>query len=288
MDTALENCECVILDEIGVMDFEAYIIPNVFRRIAALDSWEEPSILAVGAVIDGVPCGAAVAQLLETDEVFLHSIAVDEKYRNNGIGSKLLDAILGRSAEEMDPGDGLELALFLHADYVLADEALACFEGFLKKNGFTDFADAAPVYIFDDEKAVKLARPSAAAKCFAGIPDADASQLEAFFAEQGIYPDLTLSFFNGTEDAPKCLLLVQNPEEDVYLVTGTSRAADADMEDMDELFRAALHAIAGRSEHFRLVVNPERNAFPALWSRYEDACALKSVHREAGAYLVLE
>ena len=290
MKAVSENCEYVILDETGVIDFESYIIPNVFHRITAPDSWEEQSILAVGAVIDGAPCGAVVAQLLETNEVFLHSIVVDEKYRNNGIGSTLLDAVLQRSEEELepDPGEDHDFMIFVHADYALSGDALTRFEDFLKKNRFTDFLDAAPVYVFDNEGAAGLGRPSAAAKCFAEIPGVDAAQLETFFTEQGIYPDLTLSFFNGTEDEPKCLLLVQNPEEGVYLMTSTDQEAGTGMEDLDELFRAALHAIAERSKQFRLVVNPERNAYPELWSRYEDVCALKSVHREAGAYLVFE
>ena len=63
--------------------FSAFVMPEILPRL------EEPTFFLAGAVENGQPVGAAVLEV-ESDRAHLHSIAVAEDRRRNGIGSALL------------------------------------------------------------------------------------------------------------------------------------------------------------------------------------------------------
>lgn len=290
MKTEIKNLEFVVIDEVGIADFKDYIIPQVYSEIYSLDSFEDEMIFAVGAVAGGKPIGAIIAQLLESDEIYIHSIIVDKDYRRMGIGTQLLNAAIQIGEEDIDPnpGEDYDFKAFVHTEYALSGEDLAVFDDFLKKNAFADFFDYPPVYIFDSEKIAKIGKPCANAIPFSAMDGITQDEIEEFFNDQGIYPETELSFFNGTVDQPKCLLMVQNLKDGVYTVSSTNEAEDGNAADLEELFLAAIDAISKREDRFKLVVNCAMNAYPELWDKYEKLCMIKSTHREAGLYIVFE
>ncbi len=104
--------------------FAGYVLPYVRSRIAA--SADPDAYLIIGAIWNGLACGAAVVEWDEDDGTLL-SLFVDPKSRGCGVAGHMLDLLLEEGARL-----GKD-TLFI--DYILKDEELAAMDALVISKG---------------------------------------------------------------------------------------------------------------------------------------------------------
>lgn len=102
--------------------FVGYMLPHIPKMLAQRGE----DCTALGAMWDGVACGAAV---VEWDEIggVLRSLFIDPKARGNGIAGHLTDLLLEEGARR-----GKEV---LYANYVLKGDELAAMDAIVARRG---------------------------------------------------------------------------------------------------------------------------------------------------------
>lgn len=130
------------LDRRELPGFRPYLLPET---AAALER-QDPAVTALGAVTGRSSCGAVAARQGPDGMMEVTDLFVDAAARGQGVGGRLLDALM----ERVD-ADGLT------ADFVLREEELPAMEGLLASRGFSlegtrSRVFAVPSVSFHDDK----------------------------------------------------------------------------------------------------------------------------------------
>lgn len=279
-------------DAAGVEIFQDFILDNVYVQIAQLPDLKEESIIVIGAETDGKPVGAAVAQLFEDYEIYIHSIMVADEYRRQGVGTELLKEVLNVCLMAYDPAfvfNTLHDEFFVHLEYALPEPEKTDFEAFLKAFGFARFYDFPALYIFRSGQLAGLGRKCSGVTAVVETEGADPELVADFFEETGLYPDPELCFFTGTEDEPRCVMMAQPLGDGTYQISGVNTDEESSREqDLQDLFFHMIYAIEQKNDSFVLLVNEMQNQEEDFWKRISETHGETIPHREAALLVSFE
>ncbi len=144
------NITAITIEELP--RYEDLILPYIYEELedCAVDLADD-NYLCLAAEVeneDGIlfPVSVLIMLLEANDDLAVLSIYTLPEYRRQGIASKLLDKALfvARRLFVFEEGEDEDF-INLKAIYRLSDEFRIPFEGFLKKNNFTDF------YLLDEQ-----------------------------------------------------------------------------------------------------------------------------------------
>lgn len=125
--------ECVSLDKTLLPDFDKLLLPQASALL-----WEgNAETMAVGALYEGIPCGAAAVCYGETDAELI-SIFVADGLRRKGVASLLLLLLLDDCRAK---GYGS-----ISANFALPEAELNEMSSFLMENGFAEQTTVSHIY----------------------------------------------------------------------------------------------------------------------------------------------
>ncbi len=120
-------------------NYKDLILPMVYEELSEQEDMETEYI-CLSTWMDEKPTAAIIAEPEGNGDINLLSIWTDQKYRNIGVASQLLDKMLEVALnlydwEEGQYGDDIVLKTM----YCLSDKYRRVFEAWLQKKDFTDF-----------------------------------------------------------------------------------------------------------------------------------------------------
>ena len=292
MEKTMRKFNIAETDAAGVQNFQDFILDNVFAQIAQLPDLKEEGIIVIGAVADGKPVGAAVAQLFEEYEIYIHSIMVADEYRRQGVGTQLLQEVLNVCLMAYDPAFILNPQhdeFFVHLEYALPEPEKTDFEGFLKAFGFAKFYDFPALYVFRSGQISGLGKKCPGVSSVVEAEGADRELIADFFEETGLYPDPELCFFTGTEEEPRCLMIAQPLGDGTYQISGVNTDEESSREqDLQDLFFHMIYAVQQKNDSYTLLVNEMQNQEEDFWKRIAETHGETISHREAALVVSFE
>lgn len=284
--------EFVRLNTEGIAAFRNVILEHVYTQLLQMEDFDEEGVIVLGALAGDVPVAAVAAQLYLGDEIYIHSIAVDEAYRRQGIGTELVRTLLSLAFSEYAPDAAEDAQPFdcsLNIEYALPEADRPGFEEFLKAVGFYGYSEYPGLYFFNSEQVSSLGKESPDVFFAKDAEGADADSLTAFFEEAGLYPDPDLCFFTGTEEEPSCLMMTEP------MISGDYRVISVNMEEetpkaaeIEKLLLATIAELRKKTEVFRLLVNGQQNAENDFWEAFAQEHGEKLYHRKAVLTAVFE
>lgn len=284
--------EFVRLNTEGIDAFRNVILDHVYAQLTEMDDFDEESVIVLGALADDVPVGAVAAQLYLGDEVYIHSIVVEEAYRRKGVGAEIVRTLLSLALTEFAPDiadDPHSFDCNLYIEYALPEADRPGFEAFLRAVGFYGYSEYPGLYFFSAEQAASLGKESPDVFLAKDAEGADADSLAAFFEESGLYPDPDLCFFTGTEDEPSCLMMTDSIGNGDYRVISVNMEEEqSKAEEIEKLFLATIAGLRKKTDTFRLMVNGQQNAENDFWEAFAEAHGEKLHHRKAVLTAVFE
>ena len=274
----------VRFDRDGMADFDAWILPDVYEELLAEDEFAGNGIIAIGALREDEPCGAAICTRRGDGSLSLISIAVAEPERRSGLGRRMLDAAVREGVETVpwSGADGAEKQIELHTEYVMPEEEIASFDEFLHAYGFRDYSTLPPVYALNSAAGAPLLALSSIAE----LPDAGEA-LCAALEESDLPIDPELSFCVG-DAAEADMVFVTNPAGDhTYFLTSDVFGAveKTDFEQgMLSVLRKIEDADAGATVLAPAALQPYADVVERLARKGGQVC----IHRDASCYIVFK
>ena len=275
-----ETYQIVTFQRDQMTDFCDQILPDIYSELLAAENFDAEGVVAVGAVREGAPCGAAICAFAGDRSISLISIVVDEAERRRGLGRQMVDAAVNEAMHAVEaqlPGMP-DLNLELDAEYVLPEEALDGFEAFLRACGFRHFTTLAPVYLLNAADG----SAKTALRAFDELPD-EGEALCGMMEELDLSIEPTLSFCTADEG----IVFVTNPAgEQTYIITSTVEAGVSKAD-----YRAAALSVLQRIEAaapgatviFAASAQPYADVIEALAAENGKICR----HKTAACYILL-
>lgn len=290
------NIEYVRVREDDLFDFKGLILPNIYEELTVLGDFDAANILVVGAVehIDtagnsvgaDIPIGLAVGGWKKDRELFIYSIFVSENYQRQGIGSGLLESLIGLAAGNLTGilvRENGVVDIFVHVDYALPAAERMAFELFLKANGFTDFAEGPAIYLLDSKK-------MGAASTHTGTTPlsdvGDRTDLSTLFGTIGIAYDPDCSVFLGSAEEPKLIILAE-VVNDGNLALSSKAFVPISEESYADVVNDAVCAVCAKYGEPILSVNTQFNEHPEFWKAQAKNAGEIYERVEAGMYAIL-
>ena len=272
-------------------DFRHFILPHVYEDLVRTDNFDEDSIVAIAALVQGVPAGVVIARLLEEEEIFIFSIMVADNYRGVGIGNELIEYLMQIGTQTYAPrfgARGKSVRLFLHTEYALSGKELENFESFLKAEGFSDFYDKRNAYMFRLADLKDIAQPDETAVSLNKLQGVNQEDLTDFYLLSGITPALNLSYYSGSDDDPEFVMLMHHEGQDLLSVSCNSRKEDCSFENFKRLAARCINEALEGNPDYSLLVNGSYNIFENFWAELAAAKGETYRCREAGLYAMIE
>jgi len=276
----------------GIDDFRAVILPNIWEQLAVADSYEELGLQLIGALQDDEPVGALVAQFLENEEVTIDSLYVRSDCRLQGIGSTMLQQLCALAAERYPHAVSEDFPLLLHMEYALPAEDCGAFESFLQKQGFRDFLEKEPSYLFERsciETALRK-QESSTGNIFplSAMESYDEAEFADYFEAAGFTADPAHCFLHCVGEEPDFLVSAMPGDENDFYLSSTTGGAEPDGKVCGDTVRALLRALCAEYADFELIVDGEINEALPLWEELAACGGSVYRRREAGMYAVFE
>ncbi|MCQ2551831.1 MAG: GNAT family N-acetyltransferase [Clostridia bacterium] len=276
-------------DDLG--DFKSVILPSIYEELFLLDRFDNKSVSAIAAMVDGVPVAALIGQITGEAEAKIHSIYVSTDYRRMGIATELLNRFLSICNQELDPtfGDDNNLvAVMVSTEYSLPEDMAKAFESFLYAKGFRLFDEKADVYYFESEQLADFGKKENGVFCFTDIEGTDEKEIFDYYDSMNITAAVKYSFYAGTKDDPNIMLLVSAEDDDVYSFTSVKLSETADEAEYDKLISAAINAIKEDNKTFTIIADGERNILHTYWQSLAHKYGEIVKHTIAGLAAVFE
>lgn len=281
-------------------DFKSVILPNISEQLLQIEGTEdEGNIICIGAVNEKGPQGAAIAQLLADQEVYIHSIYVDPEERRRGVGKELMSGVLTEALAVFSENNDREespVEVFIHTDYALPSSEKQEFDDFLKSVGFTDFLNLGECYLAE-KKDVEKSVIGPALKSdyknkrdiisFSDLAEDSLEILNELFEDADLQIEPSLSFAIKEGDDLKAYVWAELGIDDEFVIR-SSGSEDTTEREFAELLAAVINAIGKENGEFTLVADSEANIQPAVFEKIfkdSDCCFKRS---EAGMYVVFE
>ena len=276
--------EYVTFQRTDVADFDELILPNIYGELLACESFADHNVICVGAFDGGKPCGALVSVLSGDDELRILSIWVEPEARGNGVGSEMIRLALAEVVNEVR-ADGGYLKLTVSIDYALPAALCAEFEAFLASAGFKSITEDGRVY------SLTAPRCGGGDTVVTALSDASEGFVTEFFnaVEEAELPvDADLSFFTGTEDDQRILILSYLTGDGDVMISSSVFADDVTKEEYENALGKVFDAIRTENGDVFVAARADSNVFGEVWekvaSEYGEVCVEKSARR----YLVIE
>jgi len=284
----MQNREIVRFSNDGLYDFKPYILPDVFEQLLIAQDYEKLQLVCAGVLVDDKPMGAAIAQLLENNEIYLQSIIVDEEVQRQGIGTALLNGILGEALPMFASDNDIEAMptrIFLHTHYVLPKEEVASFDNFLKKFGFAEIYEMEDCCYIDG---TKLNIPADFKKpqniiSFSEDANGNDEELEAFFRVNKIDFDSNHAFILTDGKKSKAVIYAESGVDDEYFV-GAYAVAEISDKEFEDLFFSLATAIKKDTPNFYFAIDEHEITNPQHLEKIAAGSLELFAHKEAGYY----
>jgi len=288
----MPNREIVRFFKDGIYEFKSYILPDVFDQLLIARDYDDLQIVCAGAFSDGKAVGAAVAQLLENNDVFLQSIIVDPEYQRQHIGTDLLKGILADAFSEFSAANDIEALptnLFLHADYVLEKDEIQGFDAFLSSFGFNDFYEMEDCCYIEGSK---LNMPKdfvqpAGIISFACDSAEKGDSIATYLLSLQLDVNPEYAFLLKDSEDSKAIIVAENGMDGEFFVSSFSKSDISDQE-FEGLFYSLVKAVKVDHPDFIFVADEHDITNPvALETLSGDALEI-FIHKEAGYYCIFE
>ena len=281
------DIEYVTFERDGLEDFRNVILPDIYGDLFVTDDFGDRAVLAVGALSEGTPVAAVIAQLLEDGTADVKSVYVDEDYRRAGIGTELIKGILSLSRDLLAQTVDIEnanLEVCVRVQYVFPKNDLDDFEAWLKKVGFSDFADYPDIYMFEDRLPEVNVKQPEAVHPLSDIPDVAEDEMVNLLREMGIAPVPQYSFYSGDVAEPDIMLLAESSDMESFRLL--SVAADESGSENQYLSLAAkvFDEVRKTQPDAVVFVDSGKNLYPDLWKKLAKKSGVLK-RREAGLYV---
>lgn len=279
-----EKYEIVSFIRTQMPDFYDWVLPDVYAELLGVEDFADEGVIAVGALRDGEPCGAAVCVFTDAGVFSLISIMMDEAERRQGGGRLLLDAAVNEALRLTDwemTGQPVK-KLELRTEYVMREDEIADMDRFLSAYGFRDFTDMPPVYLYN----VAIGRETIRLTPLTDFPDEEA-ELYAALEESDLAPDPELSFCVGdAQDTP--LVFVTNPAGDsTYFVT-SGILGEIGQEDFGQAFLSVLKKIGDTDADATVIAPATAHTYADVLERLARESGTVCSHRQASCYILLQ
>ena len=281
------DIEYVTFERDGLEDFRDVILPDIYGDLFITEDFGERAVLAVGALAEGEPVAAVIAQLLEDGTADLKSIYVDEDYRRIGVGTELIKGILSLSRDRLAETVNLELTdleVCVRAQYVFPKNDLADFEAGLKKVGFSDFAEYPDIYMFEGTLPEVVGSRPEAVHPLSALPDVTEEDMGNLLRSAGIAPAAGFSFYSGDIAEPDMLLLAETSDMEAYRLYSVDAVGGGSEKDYLTLVGRVFDEFRQKQPDAVIFVDSDKNLYPDVWKKLaKKGTDLK--RREAGLYV---
>lgn len=291
MKKELNNLTYVFFDEEGLQDFKNLILPDVYEVLFLTDSFAEDAIVTVGALVDQVPVGAAVAQIFEDNIVNLSSIYVDEEYRNLGIGKGLMDSVLSGVYEYFDGTYDPELSSLdfaLRTEFVLPKVEADAFESWMKKVKFTEINELPSVYFISDKLPKMKPKKKEEVYTLTSTGEFESEELEYYLRDAGLSPVDDLCFYTGNKEDMTAVSFVSSSDLEVFEISSMPGNTDEDPteDEMLSLLDTTLNKIRESYPESSILIDGEKNLYEDVLKRVMPK-ENTYVHKEGNMYVRL-
>lgn len=265
-------------------DFDAWILPDVYEELLAEDEFAGNGIIAIGALREDEPCGAAICTRWGNGILSLISIVVAEPERRSGLGRRMLDAAV-REAVETVPWSGVngaEKQIELHTEYVMPEEEIASFDEFLHAYGFRDYSMLAPVFSLN----ASAGEAQLALNSIAELPD-EGEKLCAVLEESDLPIDPELSFYVG-DAAEADMVFVTNPAGDHTYFLTSDVFGEVDKAAFEQGVLSVLKKIEDADAGATVLAPAASQPYADVLERLARKDGQVCIHREASCYIVFK
>ena len=281
------DIEYVTFERDGLEDFRDVILPDIYGDLFVTDDFSDRAVLAVGALSKGTPVAAVIAQLLEDGTADVKSVYVDEDYRLTGIGTELIKGVLSLSRDPLAQTVNIEetnLEVCVRVQYVFPKNDLDDFEAWLKKVGFSDFADYPDIYMFEGGLPEVHVKQPEAVHPLSAIPDVAEDEMVNLLRESGIAPVSEYSFYAGDAAEPDIMLLAESSDMESFRLLSVAAGESGSENEYLSLAARVFDEIREKQPDAVVFVDSGRNLYPEIWKKLaKKAGVLK--RREAGLYV---
>lgn len=279
-----ERFDIVSFSRDDLSDFYDWILPDVYTELLGVEDFADEGVIAVGALREGTPCGAAICVYSGNDTFSLISIIVGEPERRKGGGLQLLDAAVNE-ALHLTAWQGNDLSLKkleLTAEYVLPEDAIDGMDSFLSAYGFRDFAESSPVYLWN---AADVGQNLVSLTPFTELQD-EGEEMLTELEESDLSPDPELSFYTGEEqNAP--LVFATDPAGDNTYFVSSGVFGEVGSAEFEQAFLTVLKKIGDADPDATVIASASSNPYADTLERLARESGTVCVHRQASCYVLL-
>ena len=263
-------------------DFYDWILPDVYMELLATEDFSEEGIIALGALNDGRPCGAAVCFYVGGEAFNLGSIIVDETVRRQGIGSALLEAAENEALAILPPVsyDPPVKQTELKVTYVMPEAQSLEADAFFQACGFRGFSTEAPVFLFEAAQAGEALLPL---KAFAELPDEAPDEL---VEEYDLPVEPELSFFAEDSDGEEMLFLTSPAGDHSYFLISSVNGS-AGKAAYAQALLSVLQKIGEADGDATVLASALSQPYADVFERLARERGQICLHREASCYVSL-